>query len=656
MNWKIAAVAVAVAIVAVAALTLVPLDDNGSEHDRLYQDSDEWDGDLRYETNMEELEVKAHRDGTYDLTLGDQGTHEITSIVNSLNFDEDLRTLRITGNVDYMYNSFNNCPNLETVVFLESEGTDYRIYNSFNDCPKLTSIVLPDGLSTIEDSLNGCGALESLTLPDGCADLSVSGLTGLERVEIGESCSWLVLDDCPNVSEVIVPEDGKLFLEDGTLYSKDKVDIVYCMPGVDTLHIYPETTDLWDYPSELTDCIVDPGNDLFRFVDGMLQMRTGGNAWGIRYCPPTVDTLHIREDVRTVYTSVFTNGIGFDNIVIDPLNDYFVIEDGLLTTPSVLLYLDGSNGIYRMRTIIAHTDDVPSTVHTSLPIWDYAFAGCDTIEHLVTTSSVEDYAFMECDRLVSVSVAGGVGSRAFAGCDSLETVDISDCMHIYPYAFEDTPSLDTVKVARGDNYTITMEMDRAFEGSGVRHAELTVARPFSADYAFKDCANLESVEYSETVDVGMFMNCTSLRSVDLDNSVSDYAFMGSGLTSVTMGGLNADIGYMAFAYCGDLASFSMTGQTYIGDFAFKGCAGLSDVSILNTDPFYDVVSLGIGTFDGTGIVKLTIDAPDIHMYGSFSFYDRGTPIVIVSPHLTEDMVRRYAYHVDPGVVFDVRTA
>lgn len=654
MNWKIAAVAVA--IVAVAALTLVPLDYDETEHDELYHDSDEWDGDLRYETNMGELEVKAHRDGTYDLTLGDQGTHEITSIVNSLNFDEDLRTLRITGNVDYMYNSFNNCPNLETVVFLESEGTGYRIFDSFNDCPKLTSIVLPDGLSTIDDSLNGCGALESLTLPDGCADLSVSGLTGLERVEIGESCVSLRLDDCPNVSEVIVPEDGELFLEDGTLYSKERFSVVYCMPGVDTLHIYPDTVDLWDYPPELKYCIVDPGNDLFRFVDGMLQMRTGGNTWGIRYCPPTVDTLHIREDVRTVYTTVFLNGIGFDNIVIDPGNDYFVIEDGLLTTPTVLSYLNGSSGIYHMETIIAHTDGVPSTVHTRLPIWSYAFAGCDTIEHLVTTSSVEDCAFMDCDRLVSASVAGGVGSRAFAGCDSLVNVDISDCMHIYPYAFEDTPSLDTVRVARGDNYTITMELDRAFEGSGVRHAELTVAWPFSADYAFKDCANLESVEYSGVVQVGMFMNCTSLRSVDLDNGVSDYAFMGSGLTSVTMGGLNADIGYMAFAFCEDLESFSMTGRTFIGDFAFKGCVDLSDVSIVNTDESHSVVNLGVGAFDGTGIVRLTIDAPDIDMYGSFSFYDRGTPIEIVSPHLTEDMVRRYAYHVDPGVVFDVRAA
>ena len=76
-------------------------------------------------------------------------------------------------------------------------------------------------------------------------------------------------------------------------------------------------------------------------------------------------------------------------------------------------------------------------------------------------------------------------------------------------------------------------------------------------------------------------------------SIGDYAFRGCrGLTSVTIGNSVTSIGYGAFAKCSGLTSVTVPNSvTSIGEYAFWGCNGLTSVTIPNS-----VTSIDKGVF------------------------------------------------------------
>ena len=67
-------------------------------------------------------------------------------------------------------------------------------------------------------------------------------------------------------------------------------------------------------------------------------------------------------------------------------------------------------------------------------------------------------------------------------------------------------------------------------------------------------------------------------------SIDGYAFRGcSGLTSVTIPNSITSIGYEAFRGCSGLTSISIPNSvTSIGDYAFRDCSGLTSVTIPNS--------------------------------------------------------------------------
>jgi len=211
-------------------------------------------------------------------------------------------------------------------------------------------------------------------------------------------------------------------------------------------------------------------------------------------------------------------------------------------------------------------------------------------------------------RYVSLDLSGStinsIGNRAFRNCYSLVGVTIPNSVtSIELYAFESCSSLTSITIPDG---VISIE-----------------------DYAFSYCTSLASISIGSgvtSIGVSPFSRCTSLTTINVDsansayisadgvlynkdktnllqypakktdsiftipNSVTrilDYAFYGTGITSVTIPDSVTGIGNWAFGACTGLTVITIPGNVgWIGGSVFTGCTNLTAINVDSTNSGY----------------------------------------------------------------------
>ena len=207
--------------------------------------------------------------------------------------------------------------------------------------------------------------------------------------------------------------------------------------------------------------------------------------------------------------------------------------------------------------------------------------------------------------LRSVTVTGGnVFSGAFYGCSMLTSIIIPDgATSIGWGAFMYCRDLTSVTIPD----SVTSIGEHAFQKcSGMTSAAIGNGVKSIGELAFESCASLTSITIPDSVTSiwdGAFEDCRGLTSVTVPNSVTRIgycAFFGcKSLESITIpfvGATKYGTEYTHFGYIFGALSYSenndnvpaslkeviITGGTSIGMRAFRGCSGLTSVTIPNS--------------------------------------------------------------------------
>jgi hypothetical protein len=267
---------------------------------------------------------------------------------------------------------------------------------------------------------------------------------------------------------------------------------------------------------------------------------------------------------------------------------------------------------------------IPKSVET---IDDYAFYGCGKLTNSTSlfhcpssVKSIGDSAFSYTafeEMYVPASVET-IGNNSFEHCSKLWFVEFFNVKTIGTNAFRYCP-LRELQLPQ----SLELIGDGAFDGSDT--IESVTFLPNSklktiGKYAFRKCsiAQISIPETIETIDEYAFTECRKLVNVSFRINPIKLTTIGTGafsqccaLQTFDISSASAVIGEAAFINCTSLRLLNLGKATAIHTFAFRGCASLAAVIIPNTtktignSAFMNCVSLRNVAFE-TGSVLTTI--------------------------------------------------
>ena len=360
----------------------------------------------------------------------------------------------------------------------------------------------------------------------------------------------------------------------------------------------------------------DTSNDM---LEGIFFYEGSAHGWTARPLESDIAPAH---DVRLPYISDFENL----TIIVDG-KLYSVVSDAAeYTIPDIVTDIGG-------RAFSECNNLTSVTFSNNVVSFDEnAFQYCDTLTSLYYTGNISDWSEISWrdngirtgytfyidgetieGELVILDDVTSIGDYAFYGCSGLTSVTIPDSVtSIGSYAFYGCTGLTSVIIPD----SVTSIGEDAFSGcSGLT----SITIPFvgatkngTANTHFGYIFGASSYNYNDDYVP------TSLKEVIITGgtSIGGSAFRGcTGLTSITIPDSVTSIGDNAFAYCRGLTSVTIPNSvTSIGSSAFSDCSGLTSVTIGN-----GVTSIGGYAFRGCGgLTSVTI--PDsVTSIGGFAF-------------------------------------
>ena len=217
-----------------------------------------------------------------------------------------------------------------------------------------------------------------------------------------------------------------------------------------------------------------------------------------------------------------------------------------------------------------------------------AFNGCTALKEVTipaTVTYIETNLFDSCTGLTKVTILGEATllSSAFSGCTSLTEVNIENVSYVAAALFNNCSSLTSVKLPKN----ATKIESKAFLGSAITSIEIPASVTSIGEKAFQEVTSLKTITFapnSSLTSIGVYAFEKAGLTCDIVlpegfTTLSDGAFSGTGITSITFPSTLTTLGSSACKGTSVTSAIIPDGITVIGSYAFNGCTSLTTVSI-----------------------------------------------------------------------------
>ena len=464
---------------------------------------------------------------------------------------------------------------------------------AFAYCSGLTSITIPDSVTSIgEYAFAYCSGLTSVTIPDSVTSIGNRAFCDCRKAVIYcetaiSPSEWdnewkdygcPVIWDCNNNN---VGSDGYEYAEINGMRYRLKgrsAQVVGQLPSI---------PDRIDIPAVVT------------YGDKTYSV-TGIMAYAFAGCV-RLTSVTIGNGVTSIDGSAFEDCIGLTSVTIP--DSVTSIGDGAFvgcsSLESITLPFVGATKDETIYTCFGGIFDASSYY----PFSNNTYVPTSLKEVVITGgTSIGSGAFEGCSGLTSITIPDSVtsiGSSAFEGCSGLTSITIPDSVtSIGSSAFEGCSGV--IEVVDGISYVDGWVVDAE---TGIKTAPIRQGTRGIAYYAFEGCSGLTSVTIGNgvtSIGRGAFYGCSSLESITIP-------FVGATKDGTSNTHFGCIFGAL-YDYDNDdyvptsLKEVVITGGTSIGEYAFRGCSGLTSVTIPDS-----VTSIGPNAFNGcSGLTSITI--------------------------------------------------
>ena len=432
----------------------------------------------------------------------------ITSINEGAFANKNLKSITLPSSLKTIgANAFDNCKNLETVIFASGSVLTEIGANSFANCSKLNSINFGTMLNKIgEGAFKNCYSLESIdlsnTLIEDLSDYCFQACINLKNIKLPKSLVRIgkYAFNYTQLNEVSIPNNVEI-IDD---YAFSNIGVV--------------------------------SNSSVEMSNWIISEYTLSNV-----------RISATSSINHIGKYAFENAV-FEKISLPSDNDLF-IDDYAFKNCSLLEFnvsnnmtvgnyiLNGCSKIEKLShnskyltiTFFGVTiDDVPSGLkyliinNGSTTISNYAFIGFNNLVEITlpeTITTIGDYAFYGCNKLTNINIGNveSVGNYAFYGCTNLTSIEISNNLtNIGNAAFYGTDWLEN----QTDEFVVVNGILIAYNGTN-NIVTLPDNVTTIAGGSFLSTPNITEIIASENlvkINHGAFDNATGLLKLVLNSN------------------------------------------------------------------------------------------------------------------------------------------
>lgn len=493
---------------------------------------------------------------------------------------------------------------------------------AFSCCRELTEVKFSPNskLRRIESVMGGDGIGNTVT------DGAFNCCSSLKRFEIPASVSVIgagTFYNCTALEELVIPENTSLTRITGYVYRDEYVlgaktqtaGIVEGCYALKTLRIPAKVRTINNY------AFANCGIETVIFEEGSLCQKIGDAVFA--NCV-NLKNINIPESVKTLGNCVFVNCMSLESLDLSQFTSVGrTLISGCSSLKSIVLpnYITTLSDSYFKNCTSLESCILPENL---TKIGMYAFEGCvnlKAIEFPESLTTIMYRAFENCKSLSSIKIPSNVTTidiAAFRGCHNLKTFSLSDNEKILinDSCLSDCQLLERVrlnakKIELGDEF---------LSGTNITAIEIpSIVEVISDDpalssafcipwagskiqeFVFESPSHLKSVGrhafagslitslvLPETVTElygGIFRNCIALFDWEIPSHVKKLAsgsvFVGSSIIEPKIS-KDAHLEYIgddAFYGISGLTDIDISEATYMGEYVFCGCADLQKVKL-----------------------------------------------------------------------------